>query len=325
MVSADCIKKDHALVTTDVLKQAPVTNGSYFCTLYGLSVASVIPFFSAPVSAPTKVDVVVRYGRVSSLPASDEITAAGANYRVASRGILLFWEGIGTFLVQNGREITVNPSPGADERVLRKMILTDVFAALLHQRGFLTLHASAAAIDGEAVIFLGKSGRGKSTLALALHARGHQLVADDVVAVKLDGPSPVVPPAYPEINLWPDTLAALSHDPATLSTCTPYSVKRAFPVRQQFPDADVPLKYLCVLDPAAESALKRLSRRESLAALLDNSYCFRLLAEEEIVTHLSRCARVAASTTTLRARTCRSLESLPALVHLIEDAVKIRW
>jgi len=41
------------------------------------------------------------------------------------------------------------------------------------------LHASTVALEGRAVVILGASGRGKSALALALMARGAQLVADD--------------------------------------------------------------------------------------------------------------------------------------------------
>lgn len=41
------------------------------------------------------------------------------------------------------------------------------------------LHASAVALKGQAVLILGASGRGKSTLALELMALGADLVADD--------------------------------------------------------------------------------------------------------------------------------------------------
>ncbi len=50
--------------------------------------------------------------------------------------------------------------------------------------GELALHGSAVAVDGRAVVMLGGSGLGKSTLAAALVAGGGELLADDAVAVE---------------------------------------------------------------------------------------------------------------------------------------------
>ncbi|WP_439545887.1 RNase adapter RapZ [Sandarakinorhabdus sp.] len=51
-----------------------------------------------------------------------------------------------------------------------------------------TLHATAVALDGRAVLLLGPSGAGKSDMALRLVADGWQLVADDRVLVSKAGP-----------------------------------------------------------------------------------------------------------------------------------------
>ena len=51
-----------------------------------------------------------------------------------------------------------------------------------------TIHASCVAIDGQAVLICGRSGRGKSDLALRLIDRGAALVSDDYVLVRrVDG------------------------------------------------------------------------------------------------------------------------------------------
>ena len=46
-----------------------------------------------------------------------------------------------------------------------------------------TLHASAVALNGKGVLILGRSGAGKSSLALEMMAYGCQLIADDRVLV----------------------------------------------------------------------------------------------------------------------------------------------
>ena len=50
-----------------------------------------------------------------------------------------------------------------------------------------TVHASAVAMDGRAVLISGPSGSGKSDLALRLLDRGFTLVSDDQTLVKRDG------------------------------------------------------------------------------------------------------------------------------------------
>ena len=50
----------------------------------------------------------------------------------------------------------------------------------------LTVHASAVAWDGRAVLITGASGSGKSTLALQLLAYGCRLIADDATILQSD-------------------------------------------------------------------------------------------------------------------------------------------
>jgi serine kinase of HPr protein (carbohydrate metabolism regulator) len=50
-----------------------------------------------------------------------------------------------------------------------------------------TVHASTVALDGRAVLITGRSGSGKSDLALRMLDRGFTLVSDDQTIVKKDG------------------------------------------------------------------------------------------------------------------------------------------
>jgi hypothetical protein len=66
--------------------------------------------------------------------------------------------------------------------------LAVVFAKLLVLMGYLRLHAAAAELGGEAVVFVGDTGAGKSTLMLALGRAGWTVLADDDVMVRrVDG------------------------------------------------------------------------------------------------------------------------------------------
>ena len=117
---------------------------------------------------------------------------------------------VGHFHVRDGREIRVSPLPGVQSAIVRPWVLGPVWGALCYQRGFFIVHASAVRIDNEAVIFCGRAGRGKSTLAAQLGIRGYALVSDDLCRLDLPAQgTPVVYPSPPRVKLWSDTLGEL--------------------------------------------------------------------------------------------------------------------
>ena len=63
------------------------------------------------------------------------------------------------------------------------------------------VHASCVDLDGQGVLITGASGRGKSTLALALIGQGARLVADDRVALVRTGETVTAtrPPGLPPL------------------------------------------------------------------------------------------------------------------------------
>ena len=72
---------------------------------------------------------------------------------------------MGDIWIRFGREIIIDAKEDSEPALLRLCILGPGFAVLLHQRNYLILHASAVSVEGEAVIFLGNSGDGKSTMS----------------------------------------------------------------------------------------------------------------------------------------------------------------
>ena len=104
-------------------------------------------------------------------------------------------EDIARYLVTGGRDMLVDPL-GTDDGEVVAFFASSPFTALLQQRGVATLHAASVATKAGAVLLLGRSGIGKSSLAAALVERGYPLLADDVTGVTLDaGGRPVVLPA----------------------------------------------------------------------------------------------------------------------------------
>lgn len=83
-------------------------------------------------------------------------------------------------------------------------------AALLH--GLEPLHASAVVVGGRAVVLLGTSGAGKTSVALHLAAHGAPFLTDDVAAIEPRGDGVAVHPGVRLANVAPAELGRLPGD-----------------------------------------------------------------------------------------------------------------
>jgi len=157
---------------------------------YGLHVRSPVPLPFArgreDLPAAAEPDVVIRLGAAPAAlaGAADGRRAAGghAEWEAAPGAFLINLYGVARYLVTGGREILVEPRGGSDRKIGARLTGT-VWAALLLQRGVVPFHASAVEFEAGAVLFLGDSGAGKSSLLGALLKRGHAMLADDAAGV----------------------------------------------------------------------------------------------------------------------------------------------
>ncbi len=280
---------------------------------YGLSIRSSLPLPEL-VAARAAADVTIRLGQVGHLPSETD-----RQFRTVAEEAYLFWEKVGAFLVRNGREINVDPAKPVEEPVLRLFILGPALAVLLYQRGLLVLHAGTVAVNGGAVAFLGGPGWGKSTLATALYLRGHGLMADDVTAVQVDRPSPMVLPGFPQLKLWPEAAAALGIAAEDLVPLHPRLAKRGCHAPRGFPEAPLPLTRIYVLAEGAHHEVEPLRPQEALVELVRHSYGIRVLHRVRPASHFRQCAALASTVPVYRIKAPRSLEALPRLATFVEE------
>jgi len=261
-------------------------------------------------------DVTVRFGSVDS--AQTETRENGLLWATEDEVLLSFAE-IGSFLVREGREIVVDPVPGEDERWVRGALLGPGMGALLYQRGWLTLHASAVDVGGRVVAFMADRGLGKSTTAAAMCARGHRLVADDIAAVKNCGNGPIVSPGYPLLRVRPEAAAAIGEDPAALLPIFPISYKRGLRAPQGFSSDALPLCGIYVLDQGSAVGIESLSFQEALVEIIRNTYGRNLFQAVRRASHLHQCADVVNSVPVRRLKRPYSLAVLSDVVRLVEE------
>jgi hypothetical protein len=236
---------------------------------YGLGITSA---FALPelVSGSGTVDVEIR--SVAALPRDGPPLCDGAE-AVAPGVWRLTYDDLGVVTIHDGSLIEVALAPDVEGRTLRAALLGPALAVLLEQRGFLVLHASVVQVGARAIAFLGDSGWGKSTIAAALHARGHRLVSDDHAVLRFTATGVEVSSAFPQFKLWPDAARALGHDPAMLPFVEPGFEKRARRIEDGFTvEERLPLARLFLLDAGEAVAISPLSSRDAFLALVRHTY-----------------------------------------------------
>lgn len=236
--------------------------------VFGGVLQSDIEFPELPTSERDRPDWTLRR-RESLVPLSDPVLVgteelAGGVAARLERGrdrFRLRFDDTGSFdIARNGARIDWSPLPGATPAVVRADVLGRVLSVALHAAGDLCLHASAAAIDGKAVVLVGRRGYGKSTLTMALVASGARLIADDTV--RLSGAPPRTAVAVPSLRLREDVAARFGvHAEAEIGDKV---IVRDAAVA---PERWLPLHALYVLVPRPSDAAPALIRRDRLGAL----------------------------------------------------------
>ncbi len=257
-----------------------------------------------------------------------ELREVGTGFHFTPAEAYLRWHAVGTFWVRDGREVLIEPAPGVEEDRIRLPLLGAVLAVLLHQRGHFVLHASAVAVSGSAAIFLGEKGQGKSTLAAALYARGHELLADDLVVLDIeDTLRPMVRPGFPQFKLWPDAVASsLGDDPTLLPRVATGTEKRARRIVEHFSPHALPLGGIFVLGEGPAIHLRSIKPAQGLLQLITHTYVARfgnrLLQGVTAATHLRQCADLVRCIPTFHLERPRSLELLPDVVQVVEEQMR---
>ena len=273
----------------------------YEYTAYGLHVRSpfALPFTPLPGGphggrgsdgergSRDEPDVRVRIGTVpAALPASADRRGL---WESAPGAFLLDVPGVARYLATHGRDVLVEPTGGGND--VGVFLIGPVFAAVLQQRGVMTFHAAAVETGAGAVLFMGRSGDGKSSLLAELVERGHPMLADDVAGVVLDADGrPVALPAFPCLRLWADVLDKLAWPGRARSRVRPGLDKYLVPVDDRFRSAPLPVRAVCRLSshagdgvevetaPAAGAfswLLRSVYRRNFLRGLGQHPTCFR--------------------------------------------------
>jgi hypothetical protein len=196
------------------------------------------------------------------------IEAGEAGYRLA-------YSDIATFLVDRGGHRVVarwaTSRTGADAA---GYLAGSLLAFVLRVRGSLLLHASAVAVDGRALLFVGDAWSGKSSTAGAFSVLGYPLVSDDLVRIDARGGDFVAYPCQPRLNVWGDSAAVLFAAPHS----DPHRKRSidALDAGYRFQPTPVPIDVVYVLAQRVAGreypGVGQLPPRQALIALTRHTY-----------------------------------------------------
>ncbi|WP_428030266.1 hypothetical protein [Ancylobacter sp.] len=246
-----------------------MTDG-YLCG-WRLSSELPLPELMAWTGDDRPADLTIRIGDVpEQLPGGQE---ASALLQVDGMGsVLLAVPHVGRYLVHPGGEIVISPSPQASPAEIRLFLLGTVLGVVCHQRGVLPLHGSCVAMHGGAVALCGRSGMGKSTLALHFGRRGFAVLADDVCVVE-SAEAPLVRPSFPRLKLWRDTMEAAALSPEGLERNRRGQEKYHYLAHQAGSREPMPLRAVVLLRaPVAgdDEGIRRLSKPLDIITALES-------------------------------------------------------
>jgi hypothetical protein len=219
----------------------------------------------------------------------------------SSAGWHLVYDDTGCFDIDvSGGDIVWRAPESASEEAARLDIIGRVLATAMHAAGDVCLHASAVAIDGEAIAFLGSKGFGKSTLAWALVRAGARLLTDDTLRVQLDA-TPLAYPGVHELRLRSDAATWLPAAPREARSSGDRLVVDALAM-DRLQVEPVPIAALYLLSPVNELSggaacrVSALPPVPSALALVRHAKIAPLLTGGEAVALLDRVVALARRT-----------------------------
>jgi hypothetical protein len=203
---------------------------------------------------------------------------------------LLRFPGFADFIVSaSGKQVECWPAPGTALATISHLYLNQLLPRALSRQGRLVLHGSAVSVNGFSLVFLGRSGRGKSTMAAGFATSGGHFLTDDGVLLEWVDGALFVLPSHPSIRLWEDSRRALVDEGPEVAPPVPYTSKQRFLAGTDLPFCDEaqPIRRMFLLGESTAGAimLRRCSASEAAMGMVSNSFLLDIGEKEMLARH----------------------------------------
>ncbi|MDU8946158.1 hypothetical protein [Ovoidimarina sediminis] len=191
--------------------------------------------------------------------------------------------------------------------------------------GTCVFHAGCVQVGDGAVVFMGESGRGKSTLVTDFAMHGGRFLTDDVLVVTQDG-KPTAHPHDATVRLWSDSIEGVGAQGAHIETYASYTRKRRLRAGAGFRQAKrpTPIRAAFILgDRECEDvSIRDLGGIASHKAWIRHLFVLDLERKEAFMKLFEGTAEIAANVPTFQLEYPRDYAALPRLRHAILSAVE---
>jgi len=249
----------------------------YSYRAYALNIKSEIEFHEFQKSENSKdIDLNISIGETPS-ELKGEGVVSKVRYQTGHNEVLYHLKGAGKIYVTGGNQIVVQPVKNPDWEHLKNHVRARGIAAALHQRKHAILHGSAICKDGKAILFIGRSGAGKSTSLASFIKKGYDYIADDLCLIKVDENGVCrIFPAYPKLRLWGDSIKLVqAGDQLKKGERVREDIDKYFMISEtEFIEDALPISNIYILGAHQENNFKINSPEniEKLNSLMQNSF-----------------------------------------------------
>ncbi|WP_404392338.1 hypothetical protein [Pseudoalteromonas phenolica] len=292
---------------------------NYFYQVFGLIISTSIECPELLSSHTECADVEIKIGNVPKQ--LNKISKQDQNYQLNSEQLLLKVENVGSYLIEKGQKITISPSELGIYDDTRLVLLGSALGIIQHQRGRLTLHASALTNGKDTILICGNSGAGKSTTANILIKNGFKLLSDDLAVIDFKNDQPWLMPAYPQSKLWQDATDKLSIETQGLKRVLSNLDKFAYPLHQHFSNTPTKVIHGLILGKAdiTEPKLVKLPTVSKIDLMKRHTYRKRLLSNTQKQTNIQQCAKLASTLNIAALHRPLESNSLESVLDLITN------
>ena len=248
-------------------------------------------------------------------------------YRTDSGYLLRFPELADFEVSADGRVVSSWPIPGISEETIRHLYLNQVLPLALSRQGKRVFHASAVEAPAGALVFLGESGRGKSTLAASFALSGLRFLTDDALLLEPKAGGYAVQPSHPSIRLWDDSKDELVGDDARLAPAVQYTSKArllsgdalAFCSEERM----LRRMYFLGAGDADQVGFTPMTPGDAVMGLVGNSFLLDIAGRESLSAHFNQVVELANMPIFFRLDYPRSFAALPAVRQAILEHAEI--
>ncbi len=253
-----------------------------------------------------------RYWR---LPQNDDIWC---EFYREDQGYRIRFPNLADFLLSvDGRDLLAIPVPDTDAETLEHLYLNQVLPLALSKQGEPVFHASAVEVDGQAIAFIGESGRGKSTLATHMVLSGAGLLTDDSLLLADDSVGYRVVPSHASVRLWSDSREALVGDQMRDAPAVKYTSKSRLlagdAIRHCTESARLKRAYFLGSGDCEHISIEPVGAADAALEWIRHSFLLDLEEKPRLASHFGQVGKLASLGLSFRLDYPRDYDRLPDL------------